>query len=153
MAEFLLYYSGCSAVGSAPHLGCGCRVFESRHSDHKPHYRVFWGLWCGFVFHWCNDSLRPLKYRSGRREISSKHFSLYGCCEIVNNTWHILFKQISCSKIQAFIISSSFLLAHILSHLALSWHLPPELFMLWTIPYFCITVRYSVLVMQRNFWA
>ena len=25
--------SGCSAVGSAPHLGCGCRGFESRHSD------------------------------------------------------------------------------------------------------------------------
>ena len=27
--------SGCSAVGSAPALGAGCREFESRHSDHK----------------------------------------------------------------------------------------------------------------------
>ena len=29
------YLSGCSAVGSAPALGAGCREFESRHSDHK----------------------------------------------------------------------------------------------------------------------
>ena len=27
--------SGCSAVGSAPALGAGCREFESRHSDQK----------------------------------------------------------------------------------------------------------------------
>ena len=26
--------SGCSAVGSAPALGAGCRGFESLHSDH-----------------------------------------------------------------------------------------------------------------------
>ena len=25
--------SGCSAAGSAPHLGCGCRRFDSCHSD------------------------------------------------------------------------------------------------------------------------
>lgn len=27
--------SGCSPVGRAPHLGCGSRAFESRHSDHR----------------------------------------------------------------------------------------------------------------------
>ena len=27
--------SGCSAAGSAPALGAGCRKFESCHSDHK----------------------------------------------------------------------------------------------------------------------
>ena len=27
------YLSGCSAVDSAPHLGCGGREFEPRHSD------------------------------------------------------------------------------------------------------------------------
>ena len=27
--------SGCSPVGRAPHLGCGSRAFESRHSDQK----------------------------------------------------------------------------------------------------------------------
>ena len=27
--------SGCSAAGSAPHLGCGCRRFDSCHSDHS----------------------------------------------------------------------------------------------------------------------
>ena len=28
------FISGCSAVGSAPALGAGCRRFESCHSDH-----------------------------------------------------------------------------------------------------------------------
>ncbi len=28
--------SRCSAVGSAPALGAGCREFESRHLDHNP---------------------------------------------------------------------------------------------------------------------
>ena len=36
--------SGCSAVDSAPHLGCGGREFESRHSDHKPHYKAIYRL-------------------------------------------------------------------------------------------------------------
>ena len=30
----LIYLSRCSAVGSAPALGAGCREFESRHLDH-----------------------------------------------------------------------------------------------------------------------
>ena len=35
------YISGCSAVGSAPALGAGCRVFESPHSDQiKPEANV-----------------------------------------------------------------------------------------------------------------
>ena len=40
--------SGCSAVGSAPALGAGCRGFKSLHSDHNPTlfliqwYRVEW---------------------------------------------------------------------------------------------------------------
>ena len=29
------YITGCSAVGSAPALGAGCREFESPHSDHE----------------------------------------------------------------------------------------------------------------------
>ena len=29
-----IFISGCSAAGSAPALGAGCRGFESRHSDH-----------------------------------------------------------------------------------------------------------------------
>lgn len=35
----------------------------------------------------------------------------------------------------------SFILDHILSHLALSWHRPPALFMLWVIPYLLSTSR------------
>ena len=31
----VVFQSGCSAVGSAPALGAGCRRFESCHSDHK----------------------------------------------------------------------------------------------------------------------
>ena len=38
------YLSGCSAVGSAPALGAGCRGFESRHSDQNAINR-FCGLW------------------------------------------------------------------------------------------------------------
>ena len=37
-------------------------------------------------------------------------------------------------------------LAHMLSHLALSWHLPPALFMLWRMPYLLIALRYNSLV-------
>jgi len=33
-----------------------------------------------------------------------------------------------------------------LSHLALSWHLPPALFILCTMPYFWMTARYAALV-------
>ena len=33
-----------------------------------------------------------------------------------------------------------------LSHLALSWHLPPALFMLWRMPYLLIALRYNSLV-------
>ena len=32
---FTSILSGCSAVGSAPALGAGCREFEPLHSDHK----------------------------------------------------------------------------------------------------------------------
>ena len=32
--------SGCSAAGSAPHLGCGCRRFDSCHSDHTEEIRT-----------------------------------------------------------------------------------------------------------------
>ena len=42
--------------------------------------------------------------------------------------------------------SSSLNLAHMLSHLALSWHLPPALFMLWRMPYLLIALRYNSLV-------
>ena len=39
--------SGCSAVGSAPALGAGCRRFESCHSDHQRRPRRARGrLWC-----------------------------------------------------------------------------------------------------------
>ena len=34
------YLSGCSAAGSAPALGAGCRGFESRHSDQKSGIRI-----------------------------------------------------------------------------------------------------------------
>ena len=44
------YLSGCSAVGSAPALGAGCREFESRHSDQKSRRR-FCGIWT-FLFVW-----------------------------------------------------------------------------------------------------
>ena len=35
------YLSRCSAVGSAPALGAGCREFESRHLDQKPGIRLY----------------------------------------------------------------------------------------------------------------
>ncbi len=34
MTGTVIVNSGCSAVGSAPALGAGCREFESLHSDH-----------------------------------------------------------------------------------------------------------------------
>ena len=36
-------------------------------------------------------------------------------------------------------------LTHTLSHLALSWHLPPALFILWRIPYLLIALQYNSL--------
>ena len=34
LISFCFYMAGCSADGSAPALGAGCRRFESCHSDH-----------------------------------------------------------------------------------------------------------------------
>ena len=88
MGEILLYYSGCSAVGSAPHLGCGCRVFESRHSDHKPHYKAIYGS-CNAVLILCsNISLPHLQsYHFGsfeERPVFSVVFFVY-CGSIFEN--------------------------------------------------------------------
>ena len=46
----LVTATGCSAVGSAPALGAGCREFKSLHSDHKSHNAF---RHCGFYF--CNE--------------------------------------------------------------------------------------------------
>ena len=41
---------GCSAVGSAPALGAGCRRFESCHSDQRAPRLVRGALWSSFQF-------------------------------------------------------------------------------------------------------
>ena len=44
----MLLVSGCSAVGSAPALGAGCREFESRHLDHSAKDYLCGKLWLNF---------------------------------------------------------------------------------------------------------
>ena len=61
--RYVFHLSGCSAVGSAPALGAGCREFESRHSDQKSRFRLC-GVWifCVHVSHIpasCDQSRKP----------------------------------------------------------------------------------------------
>ncbi len=50
------FISGCSAVGSAPALGAGCRRFESCHSDHlfqkNRIFRRFFCIFCSVFVVW-----------------------------------------------------------------------------------------------------
>ena len=41
-ADKKVHTSGCSAAGSAPHLGCGCRRFDSCHSDQNSSFNFGW---------------------------------------------------------------------------------------------------------------
>ena len=45
----LFYLSRCSAVGSAPALGAGCREFESLHSDHLVRKTAYRGGFSAFL--------------------------------------------------------------------------------------------------------
>ena len=62
--------SGCSAVGSARSLGLRCRVFESCHSDHRPHYKAIYRL-SNAVLLFMNVTINyvPSSTVFGRREV------------------------------------------------------------------------------------
>gem|GEM_PF-1723452 len=70
------YSSGCSAVGSAPALGAGCRGFESLHSDQKKSDDPC-GQWTSF-FSDVRDS-NPERVRSVKKTIRRIVFSDEGC--------------------------------------------------------------------------
>ena len=64
--------SGCSAVGSAPALGAGCREFESRHSDQKSRKSI-----CSLGFYLLN----------ARLERSNRNMPVAYCCHQCKHWW------------------------------------------------------------------
>ena len=82
-ADKKVHTSGCSAAGSAPHLGCGCRRFDSCHSDQNSSFNFGWD--CYFLCIWYVESIfrllsiQPPKYNLGNTaEIPWKRgFGLY----------------------------------------------------------------------------
>ena len=63
----VVFQSGCSAVGSAPALGAGCRRFKSCHSDHR---RRGLCIVRGDFFIKAADALTPLLLLSAKSHVT-----------------------------------------------------------------------------------